>query len=259
MAKFNTDTQTTIDHFHRGQFVLVQPASGGHRSGIDAMLLAACVADGFSGHLADLGAGAGAAGLAALNRCRQAQASLFEASDVVLDCARQTLNHPENAHLANRTLVFKADITANGQTRQEQGLIANAFDWVIANPPFNNPEDRRSPNHDRSFAHVMDGETIELWTRTAASICKPSGHFSIIVRPQSIGEIIAAFQGRFGRLRMTPVHARAGEDAIRLLVTGKKGSKQRLEIGAPLILHQKDGREFTEKADALINGVIGLM
>ena len=30
----------TIDAFHRGRFHLVQPKGGGHRSGVDAMLLA---------------------------------------------------------------------------------------------------------------------------------------------------------------------------------------------------------------------------
>ena len=49
---------TTIDAFHRGRFHLVQPAKGAHRSGIDAMILAASVPPDFSGMLADLGAGA---------------------------------------------------------------------------------------------------------------------------------------------------------------------------------------------------------
>ena len=51
----------SIDVFHRGRFELVQPSGQGHRSGIDAMMLAAAVPEGFDGHCADLGAGAGAA------------------------------------------------------------------------------------------------------------------------------------------------------------------------------------------------------
>ncbi|EJZ16614.1 methyltransferase small, partial [Rhizobium sp. Pop5] len=35
----------TIDAFHRGAFHLVQPKGRGHRAGMDAMLLAALVAD----------------------------------------------------------------------------------------------------------------------------------------------------------------------------------------------------------------------
>ncbi|TIW14778.1 MAG: methyltransferase, partial [Mesorhizobium sp.] len=51
----------TVDAFHRGRFWLVQPSQGGHRAGMDAMMLAAAVPSGFSGRLADFGAGAGAA------------------------------------------------------------------------------------------------------------------------------------------------------------------------------------------------------
>lgn len=249
---------TTIDAFHKGRFVLVQPKSGGHRAGVDAMLLAACVPDGFDGHLADLGAGAGAAGLAVLSRCSDATAALFEQSDTMVEHAHQTLAHQDNAQLAARAEVYQADITANGETRTQNGLVPNSFDWVIANPPFNEADDRKSPHSERAFAHVMDGMTIELWSRTAASICKPSGCFAMILRPQSMGEILAGYMGRFGGVRITPVHPRAGEDAIRVLVVGKKGSKQKLEITAPIILHKNETRDFTEEAEALINGVQAL-
>ncbi|KAG1650449.1 tRNA1(Val) (adenine(37)-N6)-methyltransferase [Nymphon striatum] len=226
--------------------------------GIDAMLLAACVSDGFDGHVADLGAGAGGAALAVLSRCEKATASLFEVSDVMLECANQTLSNADNKHLATRATILKADVTADGKTRELSGLIPNSFDWVIANPPFNDQSDRQTPHAERALAHIMDGQTIEVWSRTAASICKASGHFSIIVRPQSVGEVIAGFTGRFGGIRMTSVHPRVGEDAIRILVTGKKGSKQKLAITAPLILHEGEGRDFTVEADALINGLQAL-
>ncbi|RUX04971.1 methyltransferase, partial [Mesorhizobium sp. M2A.F.Ca.ET.037.01.1.1] len=64
----------TVDAFHRGRFWLVQPSQGGHRAGMDAMMLAAAVPSRFSGRLADFGAGAGAAALAVLSRCPSAQA-----------------------------------------------------------------------------------------------------------------------------------------------------------------------------------------
>ena len=250
--------ETSSDNFHRGRFVLVQPKSGAHRAGIDAMLLASCVADDFDGHVADLGAGAGAAALAVLSRNKNAKVTLFEVSGAMIECARKTLMHESNKHLKERAFLCPADITANGEERLQCGLQPNSFDWVIANPPFNNDSDRRSPHSERSFAHVMDGKTIELWSRTAASITRPSGYFSMIVRPQSIGEILAGYMGRFGALRITPVHPRKGEDAIRILVTGKKGSKQKMAITDPLFLHDKNGRNFTSAADELINGLTSL-
>ncbi len=60
----------TIDSFHRGGFHLIQPLGRGHRSGMDAMLLASLVAT--PGRVVDLGAGAGAAGLAVAARLEAA-------------------------------------------------------------------------------------------------------------------------------------------------------------------------------------------
>ena len=54
----------TIDAFHRGAFHLVQPKGRGHRAGMDAMMLASLVDAEGPVRVADLGAGAGAAGLA---------------------------------------------------------------------------------------------------------------------------------------------------------------------------------------------------
>ncbi len=49
---------------------------------------------------------------------------------------------------------------------------------------------------------------------------------------------------------MRPVQAKAGEAAIRILVSGVKGSRAPLSLAAPLILHAEDGR-FTPEAEAL--------
>ncbi len=71
------DVAETIDAFHRGLFHVVQPKGRGHRSGMDAMLLAALVADERPIRVADLGAGAGAAGLAVASRLPKAEIVLF--------------------------------------------------------------------------------------------------------------------------------------------------------------------------------------
>ena len=78
----------TIDAFHRGAFHIVQPKGRGHRSGMDAMLLAALVADERAIRVADLGAGAGAAGMAVASRLNRAVVVLFERSPDMADFAR---------------------------------------------------------------------------------------------------------------------------------------------------------------------------
>jgi tRNA1(Val) A37 N6-methylase TrmN6 len=110
------DENSTLDAFHRGAFWLVQPAKGGHRAGMDAMMLAASVPTAFAGKLADFGAGAGAAGLAVASRCPKATITLAENAPEMAEYARQTLALPENAAIAPRCRLVEADVTTTAST-----------------------------------------------------------------------------------------------------------------------------------------------
>ncbi|AJY45291.1 tRNA1(Val) (adenine(37)-N6)-methyltransferase [Martelella endophytica] len=246
--------EETIDAFHRGGFHLVQPKGRGHRAGMDAMLLASMVDAKGVVRVADLGAGAGAAGLAVAARLEAAEVSLFEISTEMAGFAERSLALAENARLAGRVRVFEADVTLKGAARNAAGLADDSFDHVIMNPPFNATRDRRTPDALREVAHAMEDGLFEAWIRTAGAILKPGGQLSLIARPQSLAEIIAACGNRFGGLEITPVHARAGENAFRILTSAIKGSRARLELRAPLFMHGPDGHAFLPEVDDLNNG-----
>jgi len=244
----------TVDAFHRGGFFLVQPKGRGHRTGMDAMLLAALVADARPLLLADLGAGAGGAGLAVASRLPQAQVTLVERSGEMLSFAEKTLALSENAHLADRINLIEADVTLTGRARRAAGLADGSFDHVIMNPPFNDGRDRLTPDRLKAEAHAMDEDLFESWIRTAGAIMKPGGQLSLIARPQSVAEIIAACGKRFGGIEITLLHPRPGESAIRLLLTAIKGSRARLAFRSPLTMHGPDGHAFLPEVDSLNNG-----
>jgi tRNA1(Val) A37 N6-methylase TrmN6 len=244
----------TVDAFHRGRFHVVQPKGEGHRSGVDAMLLASLVDADDPVSIADLGAGAGAAGLAVASRLVTASVVLVERSALMVTYARKTLALPENAELADRVKVIEADVTLSGKAREAAGLKNEVHDHVIMNPPFNDPSDRRTPDALKAQAHAMEDGLFESWIRTAGAIMKPGGQLSLIARPQSIAEIIAACAKRFGGLEITAVHPRPTEDATRVLVTAIKGSRARLVFRAPLFIHGIEGHAFTAQADDLNNG-----
>ncbi|WP_309083612.1 methyltransferase [Chelativorans sp.] len=244
----------TIDAFHRGGFHLVQPAGRGHRAGLDAMLLSAAVPDGFAGRLADLGAGAGAAGFAVAARCPDARILLVEKSPDMAACARQSLALSDNAALSPRIEVLEADAELSGPQRTRAGLADRAFNFVIMNPPFNAPRDRATPDALRREAHVMADGMFERWLRTAAAIAVPGGEVAVIARPQSLAEILHALKGRFGAPRALAVHPRAEAEAIRIILTARKGARGGLTLLPPLVLHGPDGHAFTPRAEALING-----
>lgn len=251
-------TGETVDVFHRGRFVLVQPKGAGHRAGVDAMILAAAVPRDFAGQLADLGAGAGAAGLAVASRCPQSQVTLIERDPLMIDHANKTLKHESNQTLALRISLIESDVTLTGKRRVAAGLADNAFDFAIMNPPFNLANDRRTPDPVKALAHVMDDGLFESWLRTAAAIVRPGGGMALIARPQSIGDILAALKGRFGGVCIVPVHPREGEAAIRIVVAATHGSRAAMRLESPLVLHGPEGHAFTPRAVAISNGLAGL-
>lgn len=230
----------------------MQPRDG-HRAGLEAMLLAATLAADATGHLADLGAGSGAAGLAAASRLPDLKVLLVERSGIMADLARSSLALPQNHHLMTRTDVLQADVTLRGNARQDAGLADNAFDHVLTNPPFNDARDRATPDPLKAEAHLMSASLWEDWLRTAGAILKPGGSVALIARPESMASLLPAAEKRFGSLRLLALHPHQGEAAIRIILRGIKGSRARLSIGPPLVLHQPDGA-LTSVADDLING-----
>ena len=249
-----TEPAFTIDAFHRGRFHVAQPRNEGHRSGIDAMLLASLVGSDKPVSVADLGSGAGAAGLAVASRLSGASVLLIEKLPVMAEFARKSINLPANAFLAERIKVVEADVSLTGKARLATGLADEVHDHVIMNPPFNHAGDRKTPDSLKAEAHAMTDGLFEAWLRTANAIMKPGGQLSLIARPESIADILAACGRRFGGIEITPVHPRPGEDATRILVTAIKGSKARLLFRAPLVVHGADGHSFNTDVDDLNNG-----
>lgn len=248
----------TVDAFHRGRFWLVQPSQGGHRAGMDAMMLAAAVPSDFAGRLADFGAGAGAAALAVLSRCPQAHAVLVERSAEMAAFAAATLAHPGNAHLGDRASALTADVTLAGRARVAAGLADNAFDFVIMNPPFNAAQDRSTPDALRKEAHVGEEGLFEQWIRSAAAVVRPRGGLAVIARPGQLVAILDALEGRFGDAELLCVHPRPDEAAIRIVVRAKLGARGKLSIRPPHILHGQTGNEPTERTEMINNGLASL-
>ncbi|WP_375646072.1 tRNA1(Val) (adenine(37)-N6)-methyltransferase [Bartonella sp. AA56HLJMS] len=258
MDKAANQSGETIDSFHRGKFYLVQPHKYGHRSGMDAMLLASLVPSDLKGKVVDLGAGAGAAGLAVASRCLKVHVTLVERSAFMISYAQKTLMLKQNKQFAGRICLLEADVTFKGNERIKAGLIDNSFDFAIMNPPFNNPTDRKTPDQQKSEAHVMPEAMFDNWLRSAAAIVKPGGYLGLIARPQSLVDILRALEGRFGGICIVPVHARAKTAAIRLLFYAKRGSRAALSILPALVIHEGNDHTFSPRVDAINNGYISL-
>ncbi len=247
---------TTIDHFLGGRLEIEQPASGRHRAGLDALLLAATVPETASGRLVDLGAGVGTAGLAAALRAPDLAVRLAERDAEALRLAAANIRRNR---LETRASVVEVDLLGRAGPR-EAVLPRETAEHVILNPPFwRAGAVRRSPRPARAAAHVLDAGGLEDWARVAAATLAPHGRLSLIFRGDGLDEILAALAGRFGAISIRPIHPRDGEPAHRLLVTAIKGSRASALILPGLVLHPPASHAYLPTAEAILRGEIGLV
>jgi tRNA1(Val) A37 N6-methylase TrmN6 len=120
------------------------------------------------------------------------------------------------------------------------------------NPPFNDPARQRvSPDRIRRLAHAAPRATLAAWVRTAARLLRPRATLSLIWRADGLADVLAALPPAFGGIAVLPVHGKAGEGAIRVLVRATKGSRAPLDILPGLTLSGEDGRP-TREADSVL-------
>jgi len=237
----------THDAFLGGRLTIAQPERG-FRAGLDSVLLGAAVGQ-ERGGLLDLGAGVGTAALVALTHQPRLTATLVESDPAMLALARENL--AVNGFAA-RGEVIPLDLTAPGRTRTAAGLVADAYDCVVANPPFFDGGTAASARG--KAARQMPAETLDLWVKSAASHAAPGGEIIFIHTAEALPALLAAFAARLGAITVLPLTPREGEPAHRILIRGIKGSRAPLTLLSSRALHTPAGRSFRPDFEAIFRG-----
>ncbi|WP_346433007.1 methyltransferase [Breoghania sp.] len=237
---------------------LLQPKTRHHRSGLDAVMLAASLPTDLTGRVVDLGAGAGAAGMCAAARVAGISVTLVEREKTLLQLARQSLTLPANAQFAERIQILDADVTAPGRDRKERGLMPGMADHVIMNPPFYDTRHRASPHEARAEAHALADGGLDRWCRTASDLLVSGGSVTLIFRADGLADALEAMVGRFGQLIVFPIFPRSGEAAVRIILHGIRGSRGPMRLREGLVLHRPES-DFTPKVEAILREGAGLV
>ena len=247
MADVNAPALTR-DAFYGGRLVLTQ-ASKGHRSGTDAVLLAAAVPLGFAGSCFDMGSGVGAVGLGVallrpgakvvLVECNPAAVALAWANATALD-------------IANPVAVAECDIFDKADLRR---ALPERADLIVTNPPFHDPKHgRSSPDEARRAAHVFtEGFSLGDWIAACLDRLTDCGRVIVVHAASALPDLLASLVNRTGAISVKPILPREGEAAHRVLVQATKGSRGPFKLAAPLVLHDTAGR-FTEEAERIHRG-----
>ncbi|MCT4654760.1 MAG: methyltransferase [Cohaesibacter sp.] len=240
------------DQFLGGKISLYQPRKGHHRSGTDAVLLAACVPAKKGQLVVDLGSGVGAAGLCVAARVEGISLLAAEIDKQVAAIALANVCRPDSRAFLSAASVLCCDVALRGEARMKAGLYENMADHVIANPPYYRPEKfQSSPNQSRALAHMLTDKGMEPWFRTAVSILRKGGTFSVVQRADELPELLRLMEGRFGNITVQPFSARDGEPAHRVVVQGKKQSKAPFRLLPPLALLEAESDKPSARIDAI--------
>lgn len=234
------DLAITEDALLGGRVRLRQPARG-YRVAIDPVLLAAALPAGFRGRIADLGCGVGAAALCAATRLPEAHVVGIERDPLLADLARQNVAQND---LNQRVEIVTADIRADA--------FAQAFDAVIANPPYLEA-DRANAQSDarKAAATIEDDAALAAWVEAALARLRPKGTFAMVHRADRLDDLLAALRGRAGEIVVFPLWPKAGVAAKRVIVRARKAIRSPLVLSAGLVLHEGDGR-YTAAAEAVL-------
>ena len=228
----------TCDAFLDGRVHLRQPQKG-FRSGLDAVFLAAACPAHAGDHVLEAGCGAGAAALCLLARIPGAKVTGVEIDPGLAALA------DENASANSMTGRFEsvaADVTASRAALEAAGLRADAYDHVMANPPFfSHARSRPARDEGNARARAMPEGELEAWLRFLAASAKPSGTCTVIHTAEALPELLSAFDRRFGDLQITPLYPKANAPAIRVIIRGIKGSRAPIAITPGIVLHEQDG------------------
>jgi len=234
-----------------GGRIRIRQKRRGHRVGHDAILLAAATGAQPGDRVVELGAGVGAAGLALAVRVAGVEVTLVEIDPELAAIAADNIS--ANG-LGDRVRVVALDALASADDFAARGMALGAADHVLMNPPFNNLSRQNvSPDAGRRSAHVGTDDTLAAWVEAAARLLHSAGTLTLIWRADGLADVLGTLGGGFGDLAVLPVHGRAGQPAIRVLVRARKGSRAPLALLPGLVLNDENGKP-TREAEAVMRG-----
>ncbi|SCY89728.1 tRNA1(Val) (adenine(37)-N6)-methyltransferase [Microvirga guangxiensis] len=240
-------SEITEDCLLGGRVTLIQPAKG-HRAGTDAVLLAASAPAKAGDRVLDVGAATGAVGLMVAAREKEMRLGFVERDVDLAELCRR--NCRANGVEAD---IFVADLL-DKKSRHAAALNPETADLVLTNPPFlEEGQARISPDRGRAAAHALPAGGLEAWLKICLSLLKPRGKLVLIHRADRLADCVAVVGKSMGGIAIRFVHPAIDQPAIRILLSGVKGSRAPLRILPPVVLHGPDGR-FNSDAEALHRG-----
>lgn len=231
----------TSGHLLGGRVRYAQPRMG-FRSGIEPVLLAACIPARPGQRVIEAGTGAGAALL-----CLAARVPGIAGTGVERDPAMAALARANAAENGFGQLEF---CTADIADRPAPG----PFDHAFANPPYHTPAGTPSPLAAREAAKRAENGTFAIWAASLGAVLRPRGTLTLIVPAGAMPDCLRAMQDAgCPAAILLPLWPKPDREARLVLLHGIKHGRSALKLRPGLVLHTPTGG-FSSAAEAILRG-----
>jgi tRNA1Val (adenine37-N6)-methyltransferase len=228
-----------------GRVRYAQPAHG-YRTGIEPVLLAACVPARPGERVLELGTGAGAGLL-----CVAARVPGILGVGVERDPAQAAV---AAGNFADNGFDGLSAVAADALAWRSDAV----FDHAFANPPWHDSAGTASPVPGRVAAKRAGCGLLAGWASAMARHLRPRGTLTLIIPAASVAEGMAALSGAAcPEIRLLPLWPRQGSPAKIVVLQGFHRGRGTCAVQAGLVLHAADGG-FTDAAQAVLRAGGGL-
>ena len=219
----------TTDDFLGGRLKLRQDKTG-FRATSDSVMVAAAVSAKSGETVLDVGTGNGVVALCLNARIPNLKITGIECQSELVCLAK------ENMALNGCNLeVIKGDISL-----KPSPVHGRQFHHVVTNPPFYDELQKRK-NSQTSKAYHQEISLAE-WLSFCMRHIRAKGTLTLIVRAESLTEILSVLSLKMGCIEVIPIVSKSGENAKRVIVRAVMNSRSPLILRTPIIMHLKSGK-----------------
>lgn len=231
----------TLDDFLGGSVRVWQPKRG-FRAGIDSVLLAGSVPALPGQRVLELGCGAGVVSLCLLSRIPGTAATGLEVQPRYAELARR------NARLNGAEL----EVVAGNVADPPGTVTAAAFCHVFANPPYHRAGTAVPPTDKGRADSLIEQVPLSAWVELAISVLPDGGWLTMILPAGRRDEFMSVLPAAAGSIQAKSLLPQTGSPATRVVFRVRKGGDRSVVQVPPLVLHESDGRSYTEETDSLL-------
>lgn len=235
----------TLDDLRKWGLKLVQPRCG-YRFSVDSLLLAEFAHLPERGRVADLGTGSGVIALIVAKKMPAVEVVGIDLQGEMVERAKLSARINGLSHRVSFVRLNYRDV--------KDAFEPESFDYVIANPPYWEPDrGRMVKDRGKALARYELEATLEDLVEAAFYLLRFRGKFGLIFCAERSVDVLSSLRARgLEPKRLRFVHPYSRRKAQFVMVEAVKGAKRgALEVEPPLIIYEKDGRYTDEVAEMI--------